>query len=60
MSESDFGLITLSGDFKNNFRVLPLALVFGEIEIVIQNEPDESFIRDELGYFSLVLLFDKA
>jgi len=44
-------LITFPRDFKNNLCVLPLGFVFGEIEVVVQKQPHDSFAGDELSYF---------
>ena len=52
MSEADLRFIALSGDFRTDFRVLPLALVFSEIEIVVQNTPDDFFAGDDFGYLN--------
>ena len=51
MSETDLRFLALSGDFKINFCALPLAFVLSEIEIVVQNTPDDFLARDEFGYF---------
>ena len=56
MSETDFRFITLFRDFKNNFRALPLALVFSEIEIVIQNQPNGSLVRNDFYQFHLAMM----
>ena len=56
MSEADLGLIALSGDFKTDFRALPLAFVFNEIEIVVQSTPPDFFAGDEFGYFDLATM----
>ena len=51
VGEEDFRFVTLLGDFKNNLCTRPLAFVFGEIEVVVQNKPHDSLATDELSYF---------
>ena len=41
MSEVDFRFITRFRNFKNDFCALPLAVVFSEVEEVVQNKSDE-------------------
>ena len=56
MSEADLRFIALSGDFKTDFRALPLAFVLSEIEIVVQNMPDDFFAGDKSGYFDFATM----
>jgi hypothetical protein len=49
--ESDFGSVTLLHDFKDDIRVPPLALVFGEIETVVQDLPDKLLAGNQLCDF---------
>ena len=53
MSEVDLRLIALSRDLEADLRSLPLALVFSEIEEVVQDMPDDFLAGDEFGYFDL-------
>src|SRR5262245_58677627 len=48
MSEVDFRLITFCSDFKADLRAHPLALVLDVVEMIVQDEPDHLFIRNEL------------
>jgi hypothetical protein len=41
VSEVDLRLIAFAGDFKDEFCVFPLSFVFREVEIVVQNHPDD-------------------
>jgi len=41
MSEAYLRLIALSRDLEADLRALPLALVFSEIEVAVQNKPDD-------------------
>jgi hypothetical protein len=51
MSEADLGLAGLFGDFKGNFRAVPLCFVFGELQVGVQDEPDDFLARNEFRYF---------
>jgi hypothetical protein len=45
MSEADLGMIAVRSDFKGDL-LLPLFL--GEVEMAVQDEPGDPFVRDEL------------
>ena len=49
--ESDLGLVALCGDFKGDFRAVPLALVFYKIQGAFHDKPDDFLARDEFRYF---------
>jgi hypothetical protein len=51
VSETELRFVVFFRDFENDLCALPLGFVFSEIEIVVQNEPDDSFAGDEFGYF---------
>jgi hypothetical protein len=40
----DLRLIAFAGDFKDEFCVFPLSFVFREVEILVQNQPDDFFV----------------
>ena len=56
MSETELCFVVFFRDFENNLCAFPLGFVFSEIEIVVQNEPDNSPARDEFGYFHLATM----
>ena len=56
MSETELRFGIFVRDFENNFCARPLGFVFSEIEIVVQNEPDDFFAGDEFGYFHLATI----
>src|SRR5258708_8650929 len=51
VSEADLRFIALSRDLKTDFRAFPLAFVFREIEIVVQNTPDGFPARNQFADF---------
>ena len=51
VGEADFRLVAVGGDFKHNFRVRPLGLVLGEIEVVIHNKPDDFLVGHRFYHF---------
>src|SRR5207248_6527593 len=48
--EANLCFAPLLGDLKTDFRVLPLGLVLSEIEVVIENTPDDFLARRQFGY----------
>jgi hypothetical protein len=59
VSELGFRLVAIFRDFENDFRALPLAFVFREIETVVQNMPNDSLARNEFcdSYFAKMDVF---
>jgi hypothetical protein len=51
VSETELRFVIFFRDFENNLCAFPLSFIFSEIEIVVQNEPDNFFAGDEFGYF---------
>src|ERR1700687_5269260 len=49
--ESDLGFVALCGDFKGDFRAVPLALVFYKVQGAFHDKPDDFLARDEFRYF---------
>jgi hypothetical protein len=47
VSEADFRFGALPGDFESDFSALPLAFVFGEVKVVVQDKPDHFFVRND-------------
>ena len=50
MGEADLGLVTLFGDFKSDFCAIPLALVFDETRVAVQDKPNDFFAGNEFRY----------
>lgn len=48
VSEANFRPCAFPGNFKDHLRVFPFALVFYEVEIVVQDMPDHFLSGDEL------------
>src|SRR5882672_5491183 len=48
VGEADLGLVALPGDVEGHARAVPLALVLDEIEVAVQDEPDDSLSRNQL------------
>ena len=51
MREANFCFVALLGDFKDNVGVLPLALVFYEVKVVVYNVPNNLFTWNKFGDF---------
>ena len=49
MGESDLRLIALWGHIESDVGARPLGLVFGEVQVAVQDVPDDSLARDEPG-----------
>src|SRR5690606_32258599 len=49
--EAHFCFVALPGDFKDNIGILPLALVFYEVKVVVYNVPNILFTWNKFGDF---------
>jgi hypothetical protein len=56
VSETQLRFVVFFRDFENNLCAFSLGFVFSEIEIVVQNKPDDLFAGDEFGYFHLATM----
>ena len=49
MGEAHFRLIGLLGYLENNFRAIPLGLIFGEIQVAVQDKPDDPLAGNQFS-----------
>lgn len=47
MSKPSLDFFTLLGDFKDNFRAIPLDRIFDEIQVAVQDMPDDLLAGSE-------------
>ena len=50
MRETELSLSILPGHLKDNLRVFPLGLVVDEVDLAVQDMPNDSLTRDRCLY----------